>query len=348
MNAIVSFALRQRVLIIVILCMVLAAGARPPPPAERATVVDAMHRIFQEPTAEATRSDLCHTVSRVARADGVALWEPSADGGALVVTASAGIEISARELPLGALTPGTVMAYSTGEPNFARVGVGDPELEADGPVGISCALWQPVLRDQVTVAVLALYWVAPVAEPEPNVRATIVLLAAQAAIAIERVELLARLERIALTDELTGLPNRRAWRDALPLEMARAKRQGSPLCVAMLDVDGLKQLNDSRGHHAGDQLLKQNAAGWSSALRPVDMLARYGGDEFAAILSGCRLEDAEKLLARLVQATPAGHTFSAGIAEWDGLQDAHALMAEADARLYAAKARRARFAGTHA
>jgi diguanylate cyclase (GGDEF)-like protein len=205
-----------------------------------------------------------------------------------------------------------------------------------------------VLRDQVTVAVIALYWAVPVAEPEPNVRATIVLLAAQAAIAIERVELLARLERIAHTDELTGLPNRRAWREALPLEMARAKRGKWPLCVAMLDVDGLKQLNDTRGHHAGDQLLKQNAAVWSSALRPADVLARHGGDEFAAILSGCRLEDAQKLLARLVEATPAGHTFSVGIAEWNGLQDAHALMAEADARLYEAKATRTQLAAASA
>jgi diguanylate cyclase (GGDEF)-like protein len=197
-----------------------------------------------------------------------------------------------------------------------------------------------VQRDQVTVAVLALYWVEPVGEPEENVRATIVLLAAQAAIAIERTQLLGRVERLARTDELTGLPNRRAWREALPREMARAKREQWPLCVAMIDVDGLKQLNDTRGHHAGDQLLKQNAAAWSSALRPVDLLARYGGDEFAAILSGCRLQDAQALLERLIEATPDGRSFSAGVAEWDGSADADALLAEADARLYLAKASR--------
>jgi diguanylate cyclase (GGDEF)-like protein len=109
----------------------------------------------------------------------------------------------------------------------------------------------------------------------------------------------------------------------------------------MLDIDGLKKLNDTRGHHAGDQLLKQNAAAWSSALRPVDRLARYGGDEFAVILTGCRLDDAQKLIGRLVAATPDDQSFSHGIAEWDGTQDAHALMAEADARLYEAKGARA-------
>jgi diguanylate cyclase (GGDEF)-like protein len=108
----------------------------------------------------------------------------------------------------------------------------------------------------------------------------------------------------------------------------------------MLDIDGLKMLNDTHGHHAGDQLLKQNAAAWSSALRPVDLLARYGGDEFAAILTNCRLDDAQKLVERLVDATPEGRSFSVGLAEWDGTQDAHALMAEADAHLYAAKAAR--------
>ena len=111
--------------------------------------------------------------------------------------------------------------------------------------------------------------------------------------------------------------------------MARAKREDWPLCVAMLDIDGLKQLNDTRGHHAGDQLLKQNAAAWSSVLRPVDLLARYGGDEFASILTGCRLADAQKLVQRLVDATPEGHSFGFGIAEWDGAQDVHSLMAEA-------------------
>jgi diguanylate cyclase (GGDEF)-like protein len=308
-----------------------------------AAVVDAMHRIFQEPTADATRVDLCSTASGVARADSAALWEPRPGGGALVPAAVAGEKIIAHELLLKDPQIGAAHAYVTGQPCFARLGSqhGD-ELDPSLHGTVHCALWQPVVRDQTTVAVLALYWLAPVAEPKQNVRATIVLLAAQAAVAIERVDLLARLERIAHTDELTGLLNRRAWREELPREMALAKREHWPLCVAMLDIDGLKKLNDTRGHHAGDQLLKQNAAAWSSALRPVDRLARYGGDEFAAVLTGCRLDDAQKLIDRLVDATPDDHSFSVGIAEWDGTQDVQALMAEADARLYAAKGARSK------
>jgi diguanylate cyclase (GGDEF)-like protein len=309
-----------------------------------AAVVDAMHRIFQQPSTDATRLDLCSTASRVARADSAALWEPHANDTALVPAAVAGEKIIADELPLTDRRAGAAQAYVTGQPSFARLlDEHGSEFDPGGERGrVRCALWQPVMRDRATVAVLALYWLTPVAAPKQSVRATIVLLAAQAAIAIERVDLLARLERIAHTDELTGLLNRRAWREALPREMARAKREQWPLCVAMLDIDGLKKLNDTHGHHAGDQLLKQNAAAWGSALRPVDLLARYGGDEFAAVLTGCRLDDAQKLVDRLVDATPEDHSFSVGIAEWDGTQDVHALMAEADARLYAAKSARAR------
>jgi diguanylate cyclase (GGDEF)-like protein len=255
----------------------------------------------------------------------------------------AGEKIIADELLLSDPLAGAAHAFVTGQPGFAPI-VDQHGFELDpGERGmVHCALWQPVLRDQATVAVLALYWLTPVAAPEQSVRAAIVLLAAQAAIAIERVELLARLERIAHTDELTGLLNRRAWQEELPREMARAKREDWPLCVAMLDIDGLKKLNDTRGHHAGDQLLKQNAAAWSSALRSFDRLARYGGDEFAAVLTGCRLDDAQKLVDRLVDATPDDHSVSVGLAEWDGTQDVHALMTEADARLYAAKEARAK------
>jgi diguanylate cyclase (GGDEF)-like protein len=300
-------------------------------------VVDAMQGIFQQTTAEATRLDLCSTASAVAHADSAVLWEPATAKRALMAVAMAGTEVVAGELSLRDPPTGAARAYATGRQSFACADAEHgPELDAGKRDAVTCVLWQPVIRDQITVAVLALYWTGRVEAPDRSVRATIELLAAQATMAIERVDLLARLQSIAHTDELTGLLNRRAWQEALPREMDRAKREGWPLCVAMLDVDGLKKLNDSKGHNAGDQLLKQNAAAWSSALRPVDLLARYGGDEFAAALTGCRLEDAERLVERLVEATPKDHSFSVGLAEWDGSMSVHELMAEADGRLYAA------------
>jgi len=91
------------------------------------------------------------------------------------------------------------------------------------------------------------------------------LLAAESTVAIERAELLTRLERAARTDDLTGLPNRRAWDEYLTRELAHAKRLGTPLCVAILDLDHFKEYNDRHGHQAGDRFLKQAAAAWQTA-----------------------------------------------------------------------------------
>src|SRR6185312_7584787 len=93
----------------------------------------------------------------------------------------------------------------------------------------------------------------------------------------QRHALVRRLETLALTDQLTGLPNRRAWEDTLARELARAARDTLPVCVAVLDVDAFKRYNDDRGHLAGDALLSQAAEAWRAQLRGGDVLARYGG-----------------------------------------------------------------------
>jgi diguanylate cyclase (GGDEF)-like protein len=310
--------------------------------ANLAAVVEATQRIYQHPSAEATRGDLCRTASAVAGADAAALWEPTPDGLRLQVSATAGprpvVLDVALDGPIATLSD-VARAYRTGSSAGAlSPGAAGREVRASaGEEGT--ALWQPVIRGDAAVAVLALHWSATDVNIDENARASLVLLTSQAAVAIERAELLTRLERSALTDELTGLPNRRAWRETLPREMARAAREQWPLCVALLDIDGLKWTNDNYGHHAGDHLLKQNAASWSGVLRKVDMIARYGGDEFAVLLHDCHRADAEGLIGRLAAATPDGG-FSAGIAEWDGLQDVHELMAAADERLYDEKRRR--------
>ena len=132
--------------------------------------------------------------------------------------------------------------------------------------------------------------------------------------AIERADLLSRLEAVARTDDLTGLANRRAWDEHLPRELARAGRDGRPLCVAMLDLDRFKEYNDERGHQAGDRLLKQVSGAWREMLRPSDMLARYGGEEFSSVLPNCPIEKGLEVVERLREYMVAGQTCSAGIA----------------------------------
>jgi diguanylate cyclase (GGDEF)-like protein len=187
------------------------------------------------------------------------------------------------------------------------------------------------------VGVLVVGWGERVDHEEHRLRVLIELLAAEAGIAIERADLLTRLEELADTDELTGLPNRRAWNRELDVALSTADRRKTPLCVALIDVDHFKQLNDQSGHQAGDRLLKSAAAAWRSALRPADVLARPGGDEFTLVLPDCDIDRAGVVLERLREATPGSRTCSIGVAQWDRAEASEELVARVDEALYAAK-----------
>ena len=146
-----------------------------------------------------------------------------------------------------------------------------------------------------------------------------------------------QLSQLVRVDELTGLPNRRAWAAELPIAIERARRDRVDLSIALLDLDHFKRFNDEFGHQAGDRLLKSAAAAWSAQLRAVDQLARYGGEEFIALLPGATAELATGVLERLREVTPAGQTFSAGVATWDGNETSEELIDRADQALYQAK-----------
>jgi diguanylate cyclase (GGDEF)-like protein/PAS domain S-box-containing protein len=141
----------------------------------------------------------------------------------------------------------------------------------------------------------------------------------------------------ALTDDLTGLANRRAWDAQLPREIARAGRSGAPLSVAMVDLDGLKAINDAKGHQAGSNAIKHAAAAWYGALRDTDMVARIGGDEFAVVMPDCAIGDALAAAERLRTAVGPRPTASVGVAQWDGMETPLELAERADAALYEAK-----------
>jgi diguanylate cyclase len=146
-----------------------------------------------------------------------------------------------------------------------------------------------------------------------------------------------RLRELAGVDELTGLPNRRGWTAELSSTLERARRDGGALTVAMIDLDHFKQFNDEFGHPAGDRLLKSAAGVWRDQLRTVDQLARYGGEEFIVLFHGADIATADEALARLRAVTPAGQTFSGGVAQWDGVETSDELVARADYALYEAK-----------
>jgi diguanylate cyclase (GGDEF)-like protein len=155
------------------------------------------------------------------------------------------------------------------------------------------------------------------------------------AAAHEREALLARVERLALTDPLTEAANRRAWDRWL--DRATDAHGGQHFAIGVLDLDHFKAFNDAHGHVAGDALLVEATAAWTAELRPGAELARIGGEEFAVLLPRTDLAGAAATLERLARRTPRGQTCSAGVAEWNRSESPDALMRRADEALYAAK-----------
>ena len=154
---------------------------------------------------------------------------------------------------------------------------------------------------------------------------------------------LAQIAEQSVTDPLTGLRNRREFLNRLHEEVARSHRYGTPLSLAMIDVDNFKRLNDTFGHPVGDAALKQIGAALTATSRNTDLVARYGGEEFVVILPGTDPNGAfvlgERFRQGVEQASMNQHhlTVSVGVASLDGA-DADNLVSRADAALYCAKA----------
>jgi diguanylate cyclase (GGDEF)-like protein len=154
----------------------------------------------------------------------------------------------------------------------------------------------------------------------------------------ETQRLTGRLRQEAVIDHLTGLLNRRGWTEAGDRELARAARGGTTVVLAAIDLDGLKEVNDSLGHDEGDRVLRETADRIRGALRASDVLARLGGDEFVALLTDATLDRALGAVQRLRDVTPPRAAFSAGVAAWNGHEALDELVRRADLALYTAKA----------
>jgi diguanylate cyclase (GGDEF)-like protein len=151
-------------------------------------------------------------------------------------------------------------------------------------------------------------------------------------------EELERLERAALTDNLTGIGNHRAFEAALERELQRAGATGTPLALAMFDLDGLKAVNGTGGHQAGDRMIRAVADALAAIARTSDGVFRVGGDEYAALLPGTTATGAFALAERVHHELGADASVSAGIAAVEGpVPTADRLIAAADAALFAAK-----------
>jgi diguanylate cyclase (GGDEF)-like protein len=199
-------------------------------------------------------------------------------------------------------------------------------------VGAAAVIWIPIVLDHGGSRYPASGW-----------RAGTVMLAISAIVGVTvqqlrlRAEAQARLlSELAHTDELTGLPNRRAWERMMDsVALADSAGGSTAWCVAVVDLDGFKEFNDANGHQAGDRLLRTAAAEWRAQLRHSDILVRLGGDEFAVLMPDTDAAAARAVLERLTTFTPAD--CSIGVAQRDTDESASAVVRRADLALYAAK-----------
>lgn len=262
-------------------------------------------------------------------------------GGLTYRAASGGVQRLGERYPLDASLGGICLAQR--QVLYSEDCEIDPRVDRAicRRLGARSLLCAPLIHKTETLGVLSAYHPEPDRFDAGDVRA-LDLIGTAISAHLHHARRFAQEAHRSRHDSMTGLPNRRAYEERLPIEAARAERQGHPLTLCLLDLDGFKAINDRHGHPAGDEILGAVAAAIRGS-RLSDDVFRIGGDEFAILLPDCDREGAESAMARVLEAVDLssiavdqaslGISFGVGCEETDPAR----LHAGADRDLVAAK-----------
>jgi GGDEF domain-containing protein len=287
-----------------------------------------------------TRSAICEAAKENAKAQHAVLLEPDANARRLVTTAATDRLVENTEVFLADVGQAAVRTYASGREHHEHQVEESPFLADNGtftPVG--SVLWHPVPGRDGAMGVLGVAWAAPVKRLPETLPAVMEALAAEAAGVIERTTLLLKLETVVKLDQPTGLPNERAWEEEVPRELSRARRQGTPLSVVLLDLGEFELTPEGELGRRDRELLHDAADRWRQELGPSDFLAhREPPGFFGVLFPNVTSSEAEAAALRLQAAAPDGRHCTIAVATWDGFELPAALVGRAETQIELEKA----------
>jgi diguanylate cyclase len=294
-----------------------------------------MHALGDIPTAGSLITDALQSLMR---ADGVALSLVPAPGSVIFDSVSVTVADERQRAPADGVVldsrtePATAEVLRTRQPLYVADAPGSPHLDQRlvKTFDVASLLYVPVIADDAPFGVIAAWWRAPQPVLPATSRGAATLLADELATTLARLHAQAALRDAADTDPLTGLLNRRTFKNAL-------RRLPAGSAVAVLDLDHFKDLNEAEGHSPGDDVLRSFAAHLRAATRTHDLVARLGGDAFAIATPDLGIAGAEVMLRRLRRSWARTPTFSTGYTATTHAETAMTALERARSALHDAK-----------